>query len=259
MSKIHQAFSFLSYWLNQENEHSIHSPYVYDLYKNVIIDKHSKKQFYNEIEKVRHQFIHSDKTIELNGLGSKPNVKSSNKISSIAKHGVTKSKFNRLLDRLLDHLEAKSIIELGTSLGINTLYLAAEKNRKVYTFEGNSSLCAISQAVFEGNNRSNIEVIEGNIDDLLPHFLQTHDKFDFVFFDANHTYKATKNYFELIHRNAHDKTCFVFDDIHRDAEMERVWEEIKSNFETTLTIDLFQIGIAFINPELNKQDYTLTF
>lgn len=259
MSKIHQVFSYLSYWLNQENEHSLHAPYVYDLYKNVIINKHSKKQFYQEIEKVRSQFERSDKTIELNGLGSKSNVSSANKISSIAKYGVTKTKYNRLLDRLIDYLEAKTIIEFGTSLGINTLYLASEKDRKVYTFEGNSSLCAISQAVFEGNNRSNIEIIEGDINDQLPPFLQAHEKIDFIFFDANHTYQATKEYFDLTLRKAHDKTCFIFDDIHRDSEMEKVWAEIKARFETTLTIDLFQIGIVFINPELSKQDYTLTF
>lgn len=259
MSKFHQLTSYISYWLNQENEHSLHSPYVYDLFKNVIANKQSKKQFYDEIEKVRNQFDSSDKKIELVGLGSKSQLKRASKISSIVSGGVTKVKYNQLLDRLIEYLNAKIVVELGTSLGINTLYLASDKNRKVFTFEGNPSLVAISQAVFEGNDRSNITIIEGNIDDTLPHFLQVNEKIDFVFIDANHTYSATKNYFELFLNKSHDKFCLVFDDIHRNTEMEKIWNEIKSNFEITLTIDLFQMGIAFVDPELTKQDYILTY
>ncbi|MEQ8927924.1 MAG: class I SAM-dependent methyltransferase [Fulvivirga sp.] len=259
MSFLHQFKSLISYWLNEENEHSLHSPFVYDLFQKLIKQKHVAKPCYQEIEQIRTQFINSDKEIELTDFGSKSTLNASNKISTIASRGITRKKYCQFLDRLADYLEAKNIIELGTSLGINTLYLSCEPSRKVVTFEGSASLVAIAQAVFEGNNRSNVTVVEGNINNTLPKYMHQASDIDLVFFDANHTYEATLNYFNLIQKRCNDKACLVFDDIHRNAEMERAWNEIKEKFEVTLSIDLFQFGLIFINPEIRKQDHILTF
>ena len=77
MSFIHQTLSYLSYWLNEENEHSLHSPFIYELYKKVILDT-NKKPLFPDIEKVRHQFAQSTNTIEVVDLGSGSNVAKSN-------------------------------------------------------------------------------------------------------------------------------------------------------------------------------------
>ncbi|QSE96131.1 O-methyltransferase [Fulvivirga lutea] len=259
MSFLHQFKSLISYWLNEENEHSLHSPFVYDLYQKVIKKKPLAKSCYEKIEQVRTQFLNSDKEIELTDLGSKSTLKGSNKISTIASQGITKRKYCHFLDRLADYLEAKNIVELGTSLGINTLYLSCEASRKVTTFEGNPSLVAIAQAVFEGNKRNNVSTIEGDINDTLPKYLQQASGIDMVYFDANHTYEATMNYFKLIRKKCKDKACLVFDDIHRNAEMEKAWKDIKDDFEVTLSIDLFQFGLIFVDPEIRKQNHILTF
>lgn len=260
MSFIHQTFSYLSYWLNEENEHSLHSPFIYELYKKVILNT-NKKPLFPDIEKVRSQFAQSAKTIEVIDLGSGSNVTDSSqrKISDIANKGITKRKFSELYERLISHFDYKTIVELGTSLGVNSLYLAKNRDVKVYTFEGAPSLAAISSAVFEGNEKENIEIIEGNIDSTLPAFLESHKKVDFALIDANHTYKATLNYFSLLADHISDHSCIIFDDIHMNEEMEKAWNEIKSHYQVTVTIDLFQVGLVFFNPEMRKQDYILTF
>ena len=45
-----------------------------------------------------------------------------------------------------------------------------------------------------------------------------------------------------------------------DEEMEAAWEEIKSNTAVTLTIDLFFIGLVFLNPDFKvKQHFVIRF
>lgn len=259
MSKLHQFFSYLSYWLNEENEHSLQAPFIYDIYQKVIKQSGIQKASYSKIESIRKQFIQSDKSIEVIDYGSGSSGKTNTrKISQIASNGISSRKYSQLFDHLIDYLEAEKIIELGTSLGINSLYLANHPDRKLTTFEGDTSLYAISEAVFEGNNKQNIKLIEGNINDTLPQYLESIDQFDLVFLDANHQYEPTVNYFQHLLNKAHDKTCFIFDDIHRSKGMEQAWEEVKNHYEVTLTIDLFQVGIVFINPEIRKQNYILT-
>ncbi len=260
MSFYSQVLSYLSYWLNEENEHSLHSPFVYELYKKVILNT-NKKPLHPDIEKIRSQFIKSIKTIEVIDLGSGSQVSNNNrrKISDIASKGISKRKYSELFERLIQHFEYKTVVELGTSLGVNTLYLAKNNDVNVFTFEGDPSLAAIASAVFEGNEKRNTTVIEGDIDDTLPAFLDKHKKVDFVLIDANHTYKATTNYFNLLLDHISDNTCFIFDDIHINGEMEKAWNDIKSHYQVTVTIDLFQVGLVFFNPEIRKQDFILTF
>jgi predicted O-methyltransferase YrrM len=259
VSKTHQVLSFITYWLNEENEHSLHSPFVYELYKKVITQKNAKP-IYPNIERIRNQFIKSKKTVEVTdfGSGTTDNRGAQRKISDIAAKGLSKRKYSELFERLIHFLEAKEIVELGTSLGINTMYLANGNNKNITTFEGDSSLASIAAAVFEGNEKS-IKIVEGNIDKTLPLFLEKKEAFDFVLFDANHRYDPTINYFNQFLRHTHDATCFVFDDIHLNKEMEKAWNEIKKHYQVTVSIDLFQIGIIFFNPEIRKQDYVLTF
>ncbi|MEQ8243323.1 class I SAM-dependent methyltransferase [Fulvivirga sp.] len=260
MSFIHQTFSYFNYWLNEENEHSLHSPFIYELYKKVILDT-NRKPLFPDIEKVREQFALSTNTIEVVDLGSGSNVSKNNqrKISDIATKGISKRKFSELYERLIRHFDYNIVVELGTSLGVNTLYLSKNKDSRVFTFEGDPSLAAIASAVFEGNEKTNTEVIEGNIDQTLPLFLNKYKKVDFALIDANHTYKATLAYFNLFLSHISDHTCLVFDDVHINREMEKAWNEIKSHYQVTVTIDLFQVGLVFFNPEIRKQDFILTF
>lgn len=260
MSKIHQALSYIHYWLNEENEHSLQAPFIYDLYKKVIANKNPRIDF-SGIEKVRERFINSEKTIDVIdfGTGSKVEQTSKRHISKIAKYGTTKRKYAQLLDKLINYLEAEELIEFGTSLGITSLYLSSESSRHLTTFEGDPSLSAIAQAVFEGHNRKNIRLIEGNIDETFPKQMEQGKKIDFAFIDANHNYEATTRYFDWIMKLKQDKTCVVFDDIHLNKEMESAWRTIISHYEVTLSVDLFQFGLIFLNPELRKQHYILTF
>jgi predicted O-methyltransferase YrrM len=197
--------------------------------------------------------------ITVTDLGSGASMESQRTISSIAETSLSPSKFSALYKRIISKYNHTSIIELGTSLGINTLYLAASKNSKVTTFEGCPEIAGIAAFTFEFAGASNISLIQGNINQTLPAFLQTIRKFDFAFIDANHTYEATMKYFNLLISRLHEKSVIVIDDIHHSVEMEKAWETIIASKLVYGSIDLYRAGVVFFDPSLNKQHVILQF
>lgn len=248
----------MEYWLNAMGRHSLQSPFIYDLYTQVINPKISNPRI-AWIEKLREKLKADNELIPITdyGAGSKVDNSHQRKISDIAIKGISQRKYSEILHRLVTYTGSKNIIELGTSLGINTLYLSENKDSHVTTFEGASSLCQLANNMFRKNMRRNIDVIEGNIDKTLPEFISECTTIDMVYFDANHQYQPTIDYFNLCRQRIHEKSCFIFDDIHLSKEMDKAWQEIHQHYEVSLSVDLFQVGIIFFTPELSKQHYVL--
>lgn len=260
MSKLHQVTSYLKYWLNAVDRHSLQAPFIYELYTGVIKPNNHQQRF-EGIERLRDQYKASDQAIQVVDFGAGSKVASGNtrKIKDIASKGLTRKKYSEMLYRLCEFLDAKNIVELGTSLGINTLYLANGKNSIVTTFEGSPAICEIASNGFQQTGTDNIRLIEGNIDTNLQAFVENSHPIDVAFIDANHRYEPTLAYFNTMLAKIHDQSCFIFDDIHWSGEMEQAWLEICSHYRVSLSIDLYQMGLIFFNPDLRKQHYTLQF
>ncbi|MTI29663.1 class I SAM-dependent methyltransferase [Cytophagales bacterium RKSG123] len=254
-------FRYISYWLNAIDEHSLQPPFAYRLYTSVIKRK-EQYPIFEDIEKSRKELLADQREISFSelGAGSKVNPRKKRQIKDIARNSLTPAKFSELLFRLVAHFKPHIILELGTSLGINTLYLAkVRKEVKVITFEGCPETAAISQELFQKHSSENIEVITGDISATLPPFINQVEKVDFVYFDANHRLEPTLNYFNICLSKAHTNSIFIFDDIHWSREMEEAWKQIKENPKVTMTMDLFNSGLVFFDPDLKKQHYTLMF
>lgn len=253
-----QVFSFILYWLRRVDQHSLHSPFVFQFFTQ-IIRKPQKKN--SDIELLRKSLINTKTAIEITdfGAGSRVSSHRTRSIGSIAKHATTPSKFSRFLSQSITYFGHTEILELGTSLGINTLYLSEKEDTNVTTFEGDPAIAELAQGHFEKLGRNNIEMIIGNIDETLPNTLEKLKKIDLAYIDANHRYEPTLNYFDTILPLTHDKSMIVIDDIHWSKEMNAAWEFIKNKPEVTLSIDLFEAGLLFFDPNLKKSDYILNF
>ncbi|MBL6449503.1 class I SAM-dependent methyltransferase [Fulvivirga sp. 29W222] len=261
MSKLHQLASYFRYWLNAVDKHSLQAPFIYELYTSVIKPNIHNDHF-KEIESIRDQYKTSDQRIPIIdfGAGSKVSNNHIRQVKDIASTGLTKKKYSEVLYRLCNFSEAKNILELGTSLGVNTLYLAMSSTEsRVTTFEGSPALCDVARDTFRQFGANNINIIEGNIDDNLQPFVDSSSPIDIAFIDANHRYKPTLSYFNTIRQKAHDQSCFIFDDIHWSKEMEKAWREIRTHYSVSLSIDLYQMGLVFFTPDLRKQHYMLQF
>lgn len=259
MNLFFQIKSFLSYKLKAHHRKGfgIHSPFVFHLLNFVVFEK-TPFYAYERIEQQRQKMLRDKTVVELTDFGT--GVKLKNTVAEIAKKSLETAKFGQLLFRLVNYFQPKNILELGTSLGISTMYLAKPLSKaNVVTMEGSASLCDIAKRNFEELSIENIKVVHGNIDEKLENVVSDFPALDFVYFDANHTKQATLRYFEICLKKAHKKTIFVFDDIHYSAEMESAWDEIKTQKDAYLSIDLYYFGLLFFNSDLSKQDYVVAF
>jgi len=261
MHLIFRTKEFLKYMLSADNEHAIHSPFVYDLYTNIILDRSSYYAF-EKIESVRAKMILSDEKIPVLDYGTGGEEKSQRllKISYIARHYVKPQKDGQLLFRLINYFHPGSILEMGTSLGITTLFLAAPVSKsKVVTIEGCPNTSAVARKNFERAGVKNIVLETGEFNKSLPLALAHFEKLDFVYFDGNHRKQATLQYFNQCLELHHTGSVFVFDDIHWSSEMLEAWDEIRNHPLVTISIDLYRVGIIFFRETQPKQHFRLRF
>ncbi len=256
----HQVKSYIRYWLEAVDHHSLHSPFLFDFYTKVLLLKNDRRQF-DSIERVRQQLVTDTRSIALQGFGagSKHFEDSNRAVKAIARTSLTPKKFSTLYWSIADYFDAKAIVELGTALGINTAYLAKKLATRISTFEGEPEIANIARATFSELNLTNVELIEGDIDKTLPLRLNTIEKIDLAFLDANHQLAPTLHYFDTIVKKIHSKSVVILDDIHQSKGMEDAWKTIQSHPLVYCTLDLYRCGIVFFDPSLNKQHVVLQF
>lgn len=261
MSRFFQIKSYLNHWLDAVDEHSIHSPYFFDLYNKVFKKDSPENQEFNAYEELRRKLLVNPLEVTMDDLGAKsPHFKNTTRpLSQIAATSLSPASYCRLYNRIIHYINATQILELGTSMGITTLYLAQKDNARVTTFEGNSSMVNVALTHFEYFDKKNIELIEGNIDSRLSEFLLQPRKIHFVLMDANHRYEPTIRYFNLLSRRMDDKGVIVLDDIYYSEEMQRAWKELCNHQLVYGSVDLFRCGLLFFDHALNRQHYTWSF
>lgn len=262
-SPLRLAGNYLYYFLTAASGkgHGIHSPFVFDLVTAVLNDRRPYPE-YGPVETL-HGRLRSDTSlmkIEDMGAGSASGADSTRSIRDIVRYSAKPSRLGRLLFRIARHYRPSTILELGTSLGLSTIRLAAgAPGARVYTMEGAAALAAAA-----GENLRSLgldaRIVIGNFDDELAPLLGGIGSVDLAFIDGNHRYEPTMRYFEAVFRHASSSAVLIFDDIHWSAEMEKAWEAIRKDSRVLLTVDLFFIGFVFIREEFKaKQDFTIRF
>jgi predicted O-methyltransferase YrrM len=263
-SRLQLAKKYIRYYFTASNGkgHGIHSPFIFDFVVNVLNDN---RHFYpyDAIESLRSQLLNDKSvlTIEDFGAGSATGSTKQRTVASIAKHAAKNKRLCRLLFRLVDYYQPRSILELGTSLGISSAYMAsAAPGTKLITIEGASSVARAAAEHHQRLQLYNIHVIAGRFEDTLPGVLHEMKTVDMAFVDGNHRFDPTKYYFDQIVTKVTPGSILIFDDIHWSKEMEDVWRVIKADERVVASIDLFFMGIVLFNPAFkSKQHFTIRF
>jgi predicted O-methyltransferase YrrM len=259
MKQIRRVYKFIVFFLTATNSHGhgVHSPFCYQFIQSVIYNK-NQFYFFSQIEKVRLK-LHLDKrALNINDLGTGNNKIQT--VTEIASKSLKSAKYGQLFFKIVHYFKMQNVLELGTSLGITTAYLAASSTEiKCVSLEGCISIAKIAEENFKKLKLENIQVVTGNIDQTLPKVLSDFETLDFVFIDANHKLPSVYDYFEICLTKIHTNTIIIIDDIYWSVEMEQAWKMIKNHSSVTVTIDLFQLGIVFFNTDLYKNHYKIRF
>jgi len=258
---IRNVKDYASYKLKSTKLISIHSPFIYEVASKVIYES-GEYYSYSHIENIRKKWLNDNSSISVNdfGAGSKIFKEGNRKVRDICKYSVKPKKHGQLLFRLINFFQPKYILELGTSLGLTTIYMAsAARNSKVISIEGDYNTYLLAKKTVKLAKVRNVDLVNARFQDVLPDLIDQCKQLDFVFIDGHHNKDATLAYFELCLKKSHSETIFVFDDINWTAEMKEAWGIIKANSSITITIDLHTMGIAFLKEGIKKQHYLLNF
>lgn len=285
-----RVVAFLRHWCAAWNTggEGIHSPYLFYLVRMLFYDRHAYYCF-APIERERQALLSSARTITVRDFGTGADLRGdtyTQSVRAIAKNSLEQPKIAQLLFRLvvfLGHEAARplEVVELGTSLGITTAYLASACSRnRVTTFEGSPAIADVARQVWQRLGLTNIRLVEGNLNDTLnatlsntlnatsdatlnatgsdtPNATLNNSQIDLAYIDANHTECATWRYFTALLPYAGAKSVFVIDDIHYSPQMEAAWRRVCAHEAVTTTMDLWSVGIVFFDPHYLRKHYRL--
>jgi len=308
-SPVRLAWKYLQYYFTAANGkgHGIHSPFVFDFVTRVLNDR-GPYPAWAAIEELRGRLLRDHRLLGIEDMGAGsardpsrertregaagagtgvPDERSGprmrmRKISDIARRAAKPPKLGQLLFRMARHYQPATVLELGTSLGLSTAYLATgAPGARVISMEGSGPIIETAAE----NLRSlgvDAELLKGNFDVLLEPLLErigvacsssrsalagvggklpaAARSVGLAFVDGNHRYEPTLRYFHLLMAHMFAPAVLIFDDIHWSADMEKAWAAIRADPRVYMTIDLFFIGLVFLRDEFKvKQDFTIRF
>lgn len=268
ISVLHLLKSYIKFLYHSKNEHGVHSPFVFDLVTKCFYNKTIHPE-YEVLKQYRNSLLENKNSIEVTDFGAGSRVFKSNtrEISKIAKNAGISPKNAKLLFRIVNYFQPESVLEIGTSLGLATSALAlGSKNSKIISLEGCPNTMSVAEKMFQvssfklPSNKVNFITTEFTsfLNNLKPETLNLKPQiFDLIYFDGNHSQKATLEYFELLLPTISNDSVWIFDDIHWSEEMENAWEIIKKHPKVKVTIDTFQWGIVFFRAEQEKEHFII--
>ncbi len=222
-SSLKKLVKYVTYWLTAANSkgHGIHSPFVFQFVTDILNDD---------------RFFYAFETIE-----------QANKQQQRFK------KYNRLLFKIVDYYQPKTVLYIDESITNTLFYLAqANSNTPVFSFVNNNSQqkkdVQINPAIAINNVffYEDISAIPTNEYQLV--FINTCNEGDL------------QNYFQLVLPKLTAQSIVIINNIHAGEQLESVWHHLQQHNSVTLSIDLFQLGLIFFRPE-NKipQHFTIKF
>lgn len=252
-----------TFYSDARTKFDVHSPYISALIlalkKPLSQDQYANIQIV-ETERKKLLADHSKITLEPMGAGSR--LKENNEITvrELASRSLSTPRQCLMYFKLINWLKPTTLLELGTSLGVSTLYhhLAAP-DAHLISIEGRGPVHRIARKIIDRNQvRGNIELLEGLFDDHLERVLTSIGKVDYVFIDGDHKGSSLIRYIRQILSYLDDESVIVVHDVYWSDDMLKAWKEIIDWPEVKASLDTYEMGILLFNRSiLHKQNIRL--
>ncbi|HMP25185.1 MAG TPA: class I SAM-dependent methyltransferase [Saprospiraceae bacterium] len=254
------AGRYARYFARASTIYDLHSPFVAAWTQAVLEDS---RHFYAFAEiallRERLRFDRSPLRIVDYGAGSLVNPSPVRTVADLAQHAAIAPATGRQLFRLAQFCKPRTILEMGTSLGLSTLYLrGGALNARLITLEGCPDVAAQARQNFQLMNANSIELLEGAFAATLPTALTNLATLDLLFLDGDHRADATLGYFAQCLPFANEQSVFVIADIHWSEAMQQAWQQMRQHPRISLSIDVFHFGVLFFHKAARQTEhYTL--
>ncbi|MDI9366596.1 MAG: hypothetical protein QM541_16690 [Flavobacterium sp.] len=221
VASLQKFIKYCKYWLTAANGkgHGIHSPFVFKFVVDVLNDE---------------RFFYAFETIE-----------------SIVNANLNNQKINKLLFRIANYYQPKSVLIIDETIGITTSYIAlANTDASVYSYFSQAKNFEKVKAVVTTCNAENCHFVTS---------ITTKKQHDLVYVDAKNAV-LLNDVLQQVLPLLHPQSILIVNNINSSKKIEAQWLQLQTNSTVTLTINLFQVGLVFFRPE-NKiaQHFTIRF
>ncbi len=251
----------MQWYLQAHTLYRIHSPTVFQTLQ-AIFDEERYYNAFEDIAYIRARLAESEEQITYIDYGAGSGGKGVErepvkiKLSELAGKSASDARQGEQLFKLILHLQPKTILELGSSLGIGSAYLCTpDRSARFIGIEGNPQSAAIAQMHLDMLGCKNAQVWSGTFHEHLPKALKTLQHLDFVYIDGDHRYQPTLEYFETILPYCTEKTVIVFDDIYWTPDMLKAWNVISQRPEVKASVNLWSFGVIWFDPAFQQKQH----
>lgn len=254
---LYQIKSYLKFLLKSTNQHTVHSPFVYNLITKCFYNK-TNYSVYKQLKQYRKALLKNNNSVEVTDLGVGSHIlkHKAHIISQIAKNAGTTQRRAKLLFRLVQYFKFNSILELGTSLGIASHAMSlGNPKAKITSIEGCPNISKFTEDTFKQLDINTVEVLNGSFSKIIQNL--KHNTYDLIFFDGNHQKEATIAYFETLLKTTHNDSVLIFDDIYWSKDMTEAWKTIIQHPKVSVSIDTYFWGFVFFRKEQDKEHFII--
>jgi predicted O-methyltransferase YrrM len=155
----------------------------------------------------------------------------------------------RLLFLLARDTMPRTVLELGTNVGISSAYVGAGmkangQSGRIITLDASPYRQRLAMELHSNIGIDNVTYVKGLFTDTLHETLTGLGSIDLAFIDGHHQYQPTLDYFEAILKQSAPDAIFIFDDIRWSDGMKKAWAKIQSDDRLGLVLDLGSVGIC---------------
>lgn len=226
------------FYIRHRKGHGIHSPYLFEFVNGVLFNMQQTRvpeTILTEHRKLRAR-------------------------SSFARHSSVSVKYGALLFRISQWFRPEMIIELGTGVGISTMYLSSgSPETPLHSIERDMERAREAAHLTGRCCPGPISIHQGEMGEKLDDILPLVPGRFLAFVDGNHHYEPTLAYVRKLLDRAGDEALIVMDDIYWSGGMQRAWKEISSWTELRVSVDLFHMGILLLRKDLPKRKIKIKF
>ena len=251
--------TYLEYRRRAVNQYGLHSPFLFEFYKACF--RPDFKHSFPSISKLRRKLKRDRTEIQITDFGAGSLVCKSKTRSVCEMHSsaAVSEKQGEFLYRLVRYFKPKTILELGTHIGLSSAYMALASETELVTLEGCPSTAQVALQNYKELDVENVKLEVGNFLDSLPEALEKMRAIDMAYIDGNHSYEGTMWNYEQISLHTEEHSVLIFDDINWSPEMKKAWDDIICKPEISLSINCYKFGIVFFRKGIEKQHFYFKF